>query len=180
MEGMKKLDQEVQLSENDKRLEERKSKLHENVPNIFSEEQLPLYWEIEKMLKEDLQYQGGRKGSGYTTVFRALAKFLKINSNNRLKSRFAYEVFDLNKANLDYFPNEEDHDEEQFLKIIKDRLEIIKAKLEHPAHLLIVRMIEDAIFTSKNDSLTEIPQSKNKSEIGTCTTAEIYFLILDR
>jgi hypothetical protein len=174
MEGIKKPDQDIQLSEHDKQLEQRKSKLHENVPNLFTEAELPLYWEFEKMLKEDLQYQGGRKGSGYTTTFRVLAKLLKNKSVNQ-KSRLAYEIFDFNKANLDYFPNEEDYDESQFLKVIKDRLDKVKIKVEHPSHLVFVNMIEEIIFDSENNSLVEIPQSLNKSEVGTCTTAEIYF-----
>ncbi len=110
---------------------------------------------LKEMLNEDSGHQGGRKGCGFTQATRFLAESIREKSD-RIKSA--------------YYSSKR-----EVLEAI-DMRDIGDMKDMKPESKLILRMLADIYDARpKRSHVPELPSLGERPEIGTCTTAEIYF-----
>ncbi len=150
---------------------------NKEVSDAFKEAGMPLDWRLVGMLEESEEHQGGRRGSGFTQASRYMADMVRSERSSK-----DFKIFDdsfRNEIEDDFFKN----GNQDKLKTVdfrdyvdKNKLKEISDKVKGPGSKLLLGMISDTFNSSEKDTtLATLPSSKEKMEIGTCTTAENYF-----
>jgi hypothetical protein len=158
--------------------------LEDEVLEGFDQIGYPLNRELQQMLQESKEHRGGRRGSGFTQASRHLAVFV-----DRKRSRFDVGVFgdkvsDDLAVKVDAFT--ENKTRKEIAKMQIDRRDFLDKKkivgvqdaMHDEGGKLMARMIGDIIepFENKDGAMVELPRFTKEIYIGTCTTAELYFL----
>lgn len=142
----------------------------------FEKHGLTLNWELKKMLEEDEAYRwekstgrGNRTGSGYVTATRYMADLFKVPPESRLHGLV---------GNIeDFYVNSESAElkkDEVFAKL-KSAID----EVTDPGSKLLGRMMLDLVIPldeTKAPGLPRLPFYSGEKKVGTCTTAELYFL----
>ena len=166
---------------NDKIDEGGEKKTNEAV-SMFREAGLPLNPILEGMLNEEDEHQGGRKGGGLTQASRHLAEFVRRPRegtkdlalfDDSVKDHIEDELVDEGGYDLlDTTPISS--------RLERDKIEAILASVKKPEMQLVLKMVADISKVEsrikKNEDLLTLPTTKDKTRVGTCTTAELYFL----
>ncbi len=147
------------------------------VSDAFKEAGMPLDWKLVGMLEESQEHQGGRRGSGFTQASRYMADIVRSERSSKdfkiFDNSFRDEIEDgfFKNGNQDKLKTVDFRD-----YVDKNKLKEISSKIKGPGSKILLGMISD-IFNSNNidTNLSHLPSSKEKMEIGTCTTAENYF-----
>ena len=150
---------------------------NKEVSDAFKEVGMPLDWKLVGMLEESQEHQGGRRGSGFTQASRYMADIVRSERSSK-----DFKIFDnsfRDEIEDGFFQN----GDEDKLKTVdfrdyvdKNKLKEISNKIKGPGSKILLGMIGDTFNSNHIDTnLAHLPSSKEKMEIGTCTTAENYF-----
>ena len=171
-----KINESVSKNEIQSNIETQEKYENREVSDAFKEAGMPLDWKLVGMLEESQEHQGGRRGSGFTQASRYMADIIRSERSSR-----DFKIFDnsfKDKIEDDFFAN----GNEEKLKTVdfrdfvdKNKLKEISNKIKGPGSKLLFGMIDDTFNHNIDTNLATLPSSKEKMEIGTCTTAENYF-----
>jgi hypothetical protein len=150
--------------------------VQEEVLNEFKKIGLPLNETLTGMINESSEHQGGRRGSGFTQLSRQLAERVRLSGADRGVTLFDSSVIS-DLEDQKYANNNEDLKTTQLSSLLdKEKILGVYEKAKDPGSKLALGMMIDLLgFSEKDPSVPELPFSKDKMEIGTCTTAENYF-----
>lgn len=142
----------------------------------FEKHGIKLSLELKQMLEENVDYRweestgrGNRTGSGYITATRYMADLFKVSPASRLHGLI---------GNLDDFYVDSESSE-----LKKDELfakfESAVDEVKDPGSKLLGKLMLDLLQPlneTEAPELTRLPFYSGEKKIGTCTTAEVYFL----
>ena len=143
----------------------------------FKRNNLPLNSELEEMLLEKPIHQTPRRGSGFTQASRFLANLVRLPRSDNDMQLFRGSVSDDILNNIFKNGGYDRLDTTSVrLQVDKEKLKAIEGEMTKPATQLLAKMIGDLFGVHPTKStLQKLPSSKGKLEIGTCTSAEVYF-----
>lgn len=148
----------------------------------FESHGLKLNYKLIDMLNEGDQHQGGRKGSGLTQSTRELATFINSPRDSSDLTLFDSEVREgIHDEIDDKYGASGPRSEGAWRDPVLDRgLGEIKGSLQLEESKLVAGMITDIVkpktAEDAGDSVAPLPSVTEQMRIGTCTTAESYFL----
>lgn len=143
---------------------------YNSISDAFNSAGLYFNWELEDMLSEANEHQGGRRGSGFTQATRVLADIINLPDN---KFRIS-KLFNLDKIKDGY---DLINDTEKLYVFINEHLNKVLSSLNFESPKKFVLLIMDLFnLRELNNELPIFNTTKKElPRIGTCTTAEIYF-----
>ena len=150
---------------------------HRELSEAFKNVGLPLNSTLIEMLEESETQHSDRKGSGFTQASRYMADIIrkKRSSWDNLNIFDDTVRFSIEEPLLDKFDYTEvsQMDYRDYLDLSK--LDEVAEKITKPGSQLLLKMIADITSKEQNDREQITPYLQKKIEIGTCTTAEVYF-----
>ncbi|HYC83358.1 MAG TPA: hypothetical protein VEB60_02340, partial [Candidatus Paceibacterota bacterium] len=138
----------------------------------------PLDWTLEAMLSESRpEDQGNRKGSGFTQASRRVAEFVRRSRSDRdlqilgdeVRWRLEEKAYEASKDGDELVPV----DLRKYLDV--EALRSAEGLIRAEECRLLAQMIIDVLNPGES-RLTDLRAAEAKLPIGTCTTAERYFL----
>jgi|GEM_PF-3473950 len=164
---------EKMRSQNNESIEEIEG--HSELSEAFSDVGLPLSPVLVEMLEESENQHSDRKGSGFTQASRYIADIIRKrrSSWDNLNIfddtvRFSIEEPLLDKFDYSEVSNMDYRDSLDLSKLLE-----VSEAITKPGSKLLLKMIFDILNKESADITT--PYLNKKIEIGTCTTAEVYF-----
>lgn len=150
---------------------------HRELSEAFKNVGLQLNSTLIEMLEESETHHSSRKGSGFTQASRYMADIIrkKRTSWDNLNIFDDTVRFTIEEPLLDKFDYTEvsKMDYRDYLDLSK--LDEVAENITKPGSQLLLKMIADITSKEQNDREQITPYLQKKIEIGTCTTAEVYF-----
>ncbi len=151
--------------------------LHE-VTDAFDRIGLPLNDTLQEMLGEHANQQGNRKGSGFTQAGRHLAEFIRSPRSYRDTRIFDVRIDEQIRDSFDAaHPDSYEYLDDTRPYIDMEKLHALPSAVENEESVLIANMIVDIVDPKEQSGdAVVLPSVKKETHVGTCTTAELYFL----
>lgn len=157
--------------------QETSKQAHTEIAEGFKSIGYPLSWQLAELIQEPDDMQGGRRGSGFTTATRELATYIGSPRASR-----DMNILDGNvRLDIEDSLYKEGGDEALEQVDVRTQLnraafEQVTGSMQNEESRMLAQMVVDVLFPYEGQEYPVIPAKEQTLRIGTCTTAEQYFL----